>query len=166
MSTTLPDSSLSPDWQPLVAPRAWFMFPTTPCCPTGITGCSACAAAPAQWRMVVSGITNASCGNCNRWNGTIILTNHTLIPLSGGPCFWSSPVEPGFAPCSAGCANCSRWTLVLAAVEAELLIDGLSMGVYTLPLTSFDCLGTNTLTLGRGSSDCANWPATITIEPV
>lgn len=154
------------EWQPLLAPRAWFFFPETPCCPGGVTGCLACVAAPAQWQMTVSGITNGSCSNCDRWNGTVILKNHTLIPLAGGPCLWSSPVELGSAPCPAGCGDCSRWTLVLTSVEAELFIDGLSMGAYTLPLTSFDCLGSNTLILGRASDDCLNWPSTITLEPV
>lgn len=162
------------DWR---EPRDWrlwrepagFFLPNCACCAAvypPITTCAQCPTAPAQWSMTVAGITNGFCTNCARWNGSWTLTNHTITGRAGGACYWSTPAEAGAAPCLFAASNSPRWQLLLTATQAELTVDGGGGGSWTLAIGSFNCTGTNVLSKVSADTDCNNWPATITIDPI
>ena len=135
-----------------------FFWPECPCC--GIT-CSECTdLAPSVWKITVSGITNGDCSTCSVFNGTDI-----QLPDFGIDCTWAS--EPAQSSCFSPPGTGELWVLnTTFGVEWVLTAQGNpTIGRWTRSLASFDCLGSNVMTLASSSSQCNNLPSTITIAP-
>lgn len=56
-----------------------------PCCEVSPT-CDVCESTPEQWKVVLSLITEGTCGNCNSINGTYVLTRYPKATWPG--CEW------------------------------------------------------------------------------
>lgn len=155
-----------PTWRQLPQQQHRWKYSGCDCCLQPCEDCIRCdvGATPAQFALSVSSITNASCSNCDRWNGDWILTQQCLVVEGGDSCRWQTPIEAD-APCDISCAGCSRWALILGSSFAVLLADENNMAGYRLAIGSFDCATSNVLTLNTASLRC-NWPATLTVTPV
>lgn len=152
-----------------------------------IGDCSQCAnGMPRCWEIAVAGITNSGCTRCTLQNGTWILRSErdpeagsvtAQIELVIGAridvCRYRTaerkPQNVTDFKCFLDSDNSlpmwffgyqfssSKWWLYSAIWGAT----------YAIAAGSFDCSGPNVLTRQTsGSADCANLPATITIEPV
>lgn len=133
-----------------------FFWLDCPCC--GVE-CSECDGPAARtWEITVAGVTNGTCSNCGDYNGTFQL-NHN--PLGG--CSWFTVFN------SSGCTvfGVSNWLLGIDSSNAVLNAQGdfTTAVEYRLATSSFDCLGSNVMTLISSGSECNNWPSTITIAP-
>lgn len=117
-------------------------------CPDGMSKC---------WELVVAGVTDNDCLSCDEFNGT-----HVLIHSGSNNCVFTTLETDSCGGSGA------LWSLTLDANPPRLL-SGLFFGTshsrYDLSGT-FDCNGSNTFDLVGNTSDCQNWPPSLTIEPV
>ncbi len=125
------------------------------CCPSCCfcgSGCGSCAdGASSAWTLTTSGITNASCPDCDTFNGTFTL-NYV------GSCQWATEE---WVACTIGGAWVLRnpgggyWELFPAVTP---------LATYSHILDAdFNCCASNTFTFVSGGS--CNWPATVTVDP-
>ena len=147
-------------------PATLTLQPVSPCGCGGRTGCLYCVAAPNSWRLVVAGITNGTCSDCNNANGEF-----TLAFFQPVVCGWQ--VEPAFTFC--GLAQHGTWQLTEASFGAQdvfelSLIKGIAdpavVATYRVNRADWNCLGTNVMPLVSNSNHCNNYPATLTVVPI
>ncbi len=113
------------------------------------TDCPQCNPAPRQWVVSVAGVTNGSCSDCARLNGTLLFTHATGCYWPSNtvyPCGITDPCFLEYQP-----AN-TRWELFVGATYARAAAD-------------WNCLGSNVMSLVTPTG-CNNWPATLTVEPL
>ncbi len=120
--------------------------------------CGECSGGMAEcWEFSIAGITDLACsGNCSNLNGTFLLTHVSN-------CRFDSDL---FTSC-AGTPNGARWTLNYHSSNDQwrLVPDFGDVKSYRLAAASFDCLGPNVMNVFGGSTDCDDWPSSVTIEP-
>jgi len=132
-------------------------------CNTGT--CNQCVAAPVQWKVAFSGLTNGSCTECGDLNTTFTLDNQAG---PGIDCRWQTQ----FDACGIGIGDrssitlehdnvLSRWALIVALHTPS------SGASYYLDDASFQCLGRNAMVLDPSSvgASCRAWPAVVLVVP-
>ena len=132
---------------------------------SGGTGgpCCGCETVPSQYTMTVAGITDALCSFCNAYNGTFTLT-------LGDGCLWKTEqgnLCSGGFPSHVWQLSCDETNMYLRPQGAFATDPPGAITEYVLALSSWDCLGSNTLIQAFSSNlECNGWPASITINPV
>ncbi|KKN80839.1 hypothetical protein LCGC14_0326460 [marine sediment metagenome] len=115
--------------------------PGYPCCCSLPCPCGYCTGStPLTIQMIISGITDGSCGSCNGFNETYILTAGTGAGACSGCCFWWYDLAPTI------CGVAAIYALVNASDEIRVL------GMNT-------CSGTRRWGFKKTSADmdCASW---------
>lgn len=135
--------------------------------------CCGCAAMPANWSLVVAGVTNNTCSECNSYNGTFTLAFFgTDNSGFGVECIWHAGA---INVCNPGGPENYIWHLQCYREFGYFELSPVMLGspgstqapVYRKSIASWNCLGANTLTLVTyDDTNCANWPATLTVTPV
>lgn len=117
--------------------------------------CCGCLSMPQTWKITVAGITNQDCADCANANGTFNL----VYPGTG--CTWNSSTFNTL------CAATGQWSLYCVSGttwQLDLLSAGNPIASWTK--AGFACLSSNVMTLSFSTTNCAGWPATITVDPV
>jgi hypothetical protein len=159
-----------------------------------LLGCSLVASG---WKFTIPALTGAGTPHrCSCWGGTWILYK------LGNCCEWQAGAncdevaDPDCRDSFWHGHGCNWWRIFIggndtdvciASEETELtdtgkiyLVAGRPVwnycAVYSIPISSFDCVGSNVLTLEAANGDietglgcgyeCSTWPETITIEPI
>lgn len=135
-------------------------------CHSGAGPCCGCSSVPSQYTMIVAGITNGACTFCNNYNGTFTLT--LIAGLT--PCEWDSQFGTTCAngfPGVVWSLTCDSTYMRLSASGSFAVSPPGSQVVYKLALSSWDCLGSNTLIRDFTSTiECSGWPASLTVNPI
>lgn len=127
--------------------------------------CFACEASPLQWTVAITGVVDRDCldpPSC----AAAYNTTHTLTRQS--PCMWTAGPFP---LCGFGFGGGVTLKLNHECNYAELLLSDMASGLYRTPLSTFNCLGSNTLTqvpgfLSPGDASCTATIGSLTINPV
>ena len=109
---------------------------------------------PEQWTTTVSGTGNDTCDSCDVVNSTF-----TLDYI--GDCTWQSS---SFALCE----DTVYWQVFFHTPDSswELVLFGSGAGnIVYQPAGTWNCCGTNDMTLVDFSNECS-WPGSITLNPV
>lgn len=126
--------------------------------PAGILAClgSPCYKIARRWTFTTSGITDGNCAECDDLNGDWTLTRNVAY----GGCVFTAT----HGVCAEGGA--SEWRLYPTTSGKYLfcVIKSTYAAKYRL-LSTFNCLGPNTLDKFDPSNRCSNFPASITITP-
>ena len=156
----------------------YFRFdPCQPCCPDPYESpiCSICEAEdyPEQYEFTISGVTNASCIDCDILNNTFTVTHDPVTFASD--CSWTlclddslnPPEDSPDAPCASARIG-FRFTLTqLRIYRMTANCAGVMSTLATYQRNSGYNCESHTHTLDRISSTaCTNWPATITVTGV
>jgi hypothetical protein len=118
--------------------------------------CPPCDVMPRQWRVTFAGLMNGDCDECNLLNDTFTLDLYSAEE----PCFWQAS-----HPACAG----AYLAFIRLIVESEAMQLHIRAGGTTTIYTAeepINCLSANVLSLSFTGDNCANWPATVTVEPV
>ena len=150
----------------------------SPGCSCCDAGCCGCAAVPASYDVVISGVTGGaifddlSDCHCPTINGTYNLAD-------SGDCFWLYN-DPDYCTGSGSSGAIdfigidirlycdeTTWYLVITVV---LGYDDASqrfyIAFYTKSRATWSCLGTNVMDFSSAGVTCSGWPATMTVTPV
>jgi hypothetical protein len=121
-----------------------------------VTDCPAFDEVAEFWSFSVAGLTDGTCSDCGNLNGDWLLLHAPIV----GPCTWLGPNVPFCGPLSQG-----RWVLNVVDGNVRLGVSDPGVGLWELPVSSFDPLGPNVMELVTDFETCEGLPATITIEP-
>lgn len=133
------------------------------------------------WEVVIAGVTNDTCDECNDFNGTHILD----IAESGEPGFGQDCarvlVFGADSHCS-GASNTVHFGLRFGDVSPTpgtceggeftprwqfVAIRGATFPIVVYEAVGeFDCDGPSEFGLCHASDDCDNWPTSVTLEPI
>lgn len=124
-----------------------------PCIGTGLPEC---------YELVVAGVTNNECGLCDEYNGTFIL--RAVDPaLPGDRCSWETEEL-------ASCGGNVRYRLhvsnAVGADQISLVAHGFFDQSWIGDIPYGNCCVPIDLEFQSPRSNCNDWPATLTIEPI
>ena len=139
-----------------------FFYPRCPCCIT----CGGCTGdVPRSWSFTISGVTDATCTDCDNYNGTFQVD---FLNDTGTTCLWET-TERGV--CTDPVTTKERWRfLINTSGKMQINVftgNGFSADTWRKTGGPFDCLTSHVLSNdGQGTMPCDTFPSTITISPV
>ena len=142
-------------------------------CPCGSDPC-ACPQCPSCiaecWELTVAGVTSGEC-DCTAVDGTYVLIRSASVAcFAASANFTSEYFDVNFEACVSGAFSWRLFRNTVAEVWRLALGEqsgsGLIIVEYQLSFASFICDDTNVFDFVSSTSECSDWPATLTLDPI